>query len=172
MTQAPRIMHHMPGQPPYMPPPGMIPPPGLAPGQIPPGAMPPQQLMPGQMPPAQPLSENPPNHILFLTNLPEETNELMLSMLFNQFPGFKEVRLVPGRHDIAFVEFDNEVQAGAARDALQGFKITQNNAMKISLPRSSTFPYGVPQSPFWGCPFPSLGSVPEGKSPLGAFSEP
>ncbi|NXX16504.1 SNRPA protein, partial [Podargus strigoides] len=30
------------------------------------------------------LSENPPNHILFLTNLPEETNELMLSMLFNQ----------------------------------------------------------------------------------------
>lgn len=49
-----------------------------------------------------------------------------------RFPGFKEVRLVPGRHDIAFVEFDNEVQAGAARDALQGFKITQNNAMKIS----------------------------------------
>ncbi|NXH22181.1 SNRPA protein, partial [Bucco capensis] len=33
---------------------------------------------------AVPLSENPPNHILFLTNLPEETNELMLSMLFNQ----------------------------------------------------------------------------------------
>lgn len=49
-----------------------------------------------------------------------------------RFPGFKEVRLVPGRHDIAFVEFDNEVQAGAARDALQGFKITQANAMKIS----------------------------------------
>lgn len=34
-------------------------------------------------PPLQ-VSENPPNHILFLTNLPEETNELMLSMLFNQ----------------------------------------------------------------------------------------
>ncbi|KTF73264.1 hypothetical protein cypCar_00043701 [Cyprinus carpio] len=84
------------------------------------------------VPAAMPVSENPPNHILFLTNLPEETNELMLSMLFNQFPGFKEVRLVPGRHDIAFVEFDNEVQAGAAREALQGFKITQSNAMKIS----------------------------------------
>ncbi|KAM9113015.1 U1 small nuclear ribonucleoprotein A [Pangshura tecta] len=132
MNQAPRMMHHMAGQPPYMPPPGMIPPPGMTPGGIAPGAMPPQQMMPGQMPPTQPLSENPPNHILFLTNLPEETNELMLSMLFNQFPGFKEVRLVPGRHDIAFVEFDNEVQAGAARDALQGFKITQSNAMKIS----------------------------------------
>ncbi|NWS85919.1 SNRPA protein, partial [Toxostoma redivivum] len=74
----------------------------------------------------------PPNHILFLTNLPKETNERMLSMLFNQFPGFKEVRLVPGRHDIAFVEFDTEVQAGAAHEALQGFKITQSNAMKIS----------------------------------------
>jgi len=74
----------------------------------------------------------PPNQILFLTNLPEETNEMMLSMLFNQFPGFKEVRLVPGRHDIAFVEFENEVQSAAARDALQGFKITPTKSMKIS----------------------------------------
>lgn len=76
--------------------------------------------------------EQPPNQILFLTNLPEETNEMMLSMLFNQFPGFKEVRLVPGRHDIAFVEFENEMQSSAARDALQGFKITPTHAMKIS----------------------------------------
>lgn len=53
-------------------------------------------------------------------------------MLFNQFPGFKEVRLVPGRHDIAFVEFENDGQAGAARDALQGFKITPSHAMKIT----------------------------------------
>ncbi|CAH1785721.1 unnamed protein product [Owenia fusiformis] len=78
------------------------------------------------------MPEQPPNQILFLTNLPEETNEMMLSMLFNQFPGFKEVRLVPGRHDIAFVEFENEMQAAAAKDALQGFKITPSNAMKIS----------------------------------------
>lgn len=131
MTQAPRMMH-MAGQTPYMHHAGMMPPPGIAPGQIPPGGMPHGQMMPGQMAPMQPISENPPNHILFLTNLPEETNELMLSMLFNQFPGFKEVRLVPGRHDIAFVEFDNEVQAGAARESLQGFKITQSNSMKIS----------------------------------------
>ena len=73
-----------------------------------------------------------PNSILFLTNLPEETNEMMLSMLFTQFPGFKEVRLVPGRHDIAFVEFENEVQSAGARDSLQGFKITPSHAMKIS----------------------------------------
>ena len=49
-----------------------------------------------------------------------------------RFPGFKEVRLVPGRHDIAFVEFESEVQAGAAKDALQGFKVTPTNPMKIS----------------------------------------
>jgi RNA recognition motif-containing protein len=79
-----------------------------------------------------PIMDAPPNQILFLTSLPEETNEMMLSMLFNQFPGFKEVRLVPGRHDIAFVEFENEVQSAAARDALQGFKITPTAAMKIS----------------------------------------
>lgn len=78
------------------------------------------------------LPEQPPNQILFITNLPEETNEMMLSMLFNQFPGFKEVRLVPGRHDIAFVEFETDAQAGAAKDALQGFKITPSNAMKIT----------------------------------------
>jgi len=85
-----------------------------------------------QQTPSGPVMDAPPNQILFLTSLPEETNEMMLSMLFNQFPGFKEVRLVPGRHDIAFVEFENEVQSAAARDALQGFKITPTAAMKIS----------------------------------------
>ncbi|KAJ3614123.1 hypothetical protein NHX12_017699 [Muraenolepis orangiensis] len=76
--------------------------------------------------------DNPPNCILFLNNLPEETNEMMLSMLFNQFPGFKEVRLVPGKHDIAFVEFESEELAGVAKDALQGFRITATCAMKIT----------------------------------------
>lgn len=73
-----------------------------------------------------------PNNILFLTSLPNETTELMLSMLFNQFPGFKEVRLVPGRSDIAFVEFENDVQSGTAKGALQGFRITPSHAMKIT----------------------------------------
>jgi hypothetical protein len=40
--------------------------------------------------------------------------------------------LVPNRHDIAFVEFENELQSAAAKDALQGFKITPTHAMKIS----------------------------------------
>ncbi|XP_002737237.1 U1 small nuclear ribonucleoprotein A-like [Saccoglossus kowalevskii] len=90
------------------------------------------QPPPMQQAAPQSVQEQPPNNILFLTNLPEETNEMMLQMLFNQFQAFKEVRLVPGRHDIAFVEFENETQAGVAKDALQGFKITPSNAMKIS----------------------------------------
>lgn len=53
-------------------------------------------------------------------------------MYFFRFPGFKEVRLVPNRHDIAFVEFENELQSASAKDALQGFKITPTHAMKIS----------------------------------------
>uniref|UniRef100_A0A1A8QK04 Metadherin b n=3 Tax=Nothobranchius TaxID=28779 RepID=A0A1A8QK04_9TELE len=88
-------------------------------------------VVPVQTPAAQ-VPDNPPNHILFLTNLPEETNEMMLSMLFNQFPGFKEVRLVPGKHDISFVEFESDSQAGIAKDALQGFRITATCAMKIT----------------------------------------
>lgn len=44
---------------------------------------------PAGLPPAVPpalsaIPEQPPNQILFITNLPEETTEMMLSMLFNQ----------------------------------------------------------------------------------------
>jgi U2 small nuclear ribonucleoprotein B'' len=73
-----------------------------------------------------------PNKILFVTNLPEETNEMMLRVLFQQFPGFREVRLVPGRSDIAFVEYETEIQAGEARSSLQGFKITMSHAMRVA----------------------------------------
>ena len=35
----------------------------------------------------------PPNKILFVQNLPEATTDAMLGLLFQQFPGFREVRL-------------------------------------------------------------------------------
>ena len=73
-----------------------------------------------------------PNKILFIVNLPDDTEQAMLQMLFQPFSGFKEVRLVPGRSDIAFVEFDNEQQSTMAKDALQGFKIGPNHPIKIS----------------------------------------
>lgn len=65
---------------------------------------------------------------------------------YYRFPGFKEVRLVPGRSDIAFVEFENDVQSGTAKDALQGFRITPSHAMKITYAKKwspSCFTYHV-----------------------------
>lgn len=107
---------------------------GLMQGMMPP-AMAQQQGLP-DMPPVPPAPVNTgsevPHNILFLNNLPPETTEMMLSMLFEQFPGFKETRLVPGRHDIAFVEFDNAHQASQSKEALQNFKITPNKSMHIS----------------------------------------
>ena len=64
-------------------------------------------------------------------NLPEQTTDAMLNALFNQFPGLREVRLIPGRHDIAFVEYMSEDQAAAAKNALQGFLVTPSNPLKI-----------------------------------------
>jgi len=76
--------------------------------------------------------QQPPNKILFVENLPDQCTDLMLSMLFQQFPGFKEVRMVQGKQGIAFVEFETEVEAGVAMNGLQHFKITPTNLMVIS----------------------------------------
>ncbi|KAL5266872.1 hypothetical protein ACHWQZ_G004048 [Mnemiopsis leidyi] len=107
---------------------------GMMQGMIPPGMQPPVNNVPPMPPrptPPQTGSEIP-HKILFLQNLPPETTEMMLTMLFEQFPGFKETRLVPGRHDIAFVEFEVDQQASQAKQALNQFKITPKNAMSIS----------------------------------------
>lgn len=76
--------------------------------------------------------QQPPNKILFVENLPEQCTDLMLSMLFQQFQGYKEVRMVQGKTGIAFVEFENETEAGLAMTGLQHFKITPTNLMVIS----------------------------------------
>jgi len=86
-------------------------------------------------PVARPVQENfhiPPNRVLFLQNLPEEASQGMLVPLFQQFPGFVEVRLIPGKKGIGFVEFQNEMQSAVALAELQGFKLTTENAMNIS----------------------------------------
>jgi len=72
-----------------------------------------------------------PNKVLFVTQLPKEVNEMMLTMLFKQFRGFTEARLVPGKTGLAFVEFEEENSAGTAMNGLQGFKMTASNTIKI-----------------------------------------
>ncbi|KAF5751318.1 U2 small nuclear ribonucleoprotein B''-like [Tripterygium wilfordii] len=73
-----------------------------------------------------------PNNILFIQNLPHETDSLMLQLLFQQYPGFKEVRMIDAKPGIAFVEFEDDMQSSTAMQALQGFKITPMNPMSIT----------------------------------------
>ncbi|KAK2810028.1 hypothetical protein FQN49_008563, partial [Arthroderma sp. PD_2] len=68
----------------------------------------------------------PPNKILFLRELPESYDADGLSAIFGRFPGFKEVRLVPGRKGIAFVEYDNESGAISAKEATSGMALGEN----------------------------------------------
>ncbi|GAQ86276.1 putative RNA recognition motif containing protein [Klebsormidium nitens] len=105
--------------------PGMMP--GMVPGMVPPAygyGMPP--------PMAVPEAPAPPNNLLFVENLPLEASKLMLSTLFNQFPGFKEVRMIESKPGIAFVEFSDENQSTVAMSGLQGYRITPTNPMLIT----------------------------------------
>lgn len=65
--------------------------------------------------------------------MPDTATDLTLATLFQQFPGFKEVRMAAAKGGkIAFVEFENEVEAGVAMSSLQHFKVTEENLLVIS----------------------------------------
>jgi U1 small nuclear ribonucleoprotein A len=87
---------------------------------------------PGGVKSMVPEAPAPPNNILFIQNLPNETTPMMLQMLFQQYPGFKEVRMVEAKPGIAFVEYGDEMQSTGAMHGLQGFKILQQNSMLIT----------------------------------------
>lgn len=72
----------------------------------------------------------PPSRMLLAQDLPDECNEMMIGMLFRQYPGYKEVRMP--RPGLAFVEFEDESLAAVAFKALNGFKLTPQDAMKLS----------------------------------------
>ncbi|KAL8925764.1 MAG: hypothetical protein Q9208_003261 [Pyrenodesmia sp. 3 TL-2023] len=62
----------------------------------------------------------PPNKILFVQNLPEDYDVDGLTAIFGRFEGFREVRLVPGRKGIAFVEYEGEAGAISAKESTSG----------------------------------------------------
>ncbi|RDL30344.1 RNA-binding, RBD [Venustampulla echinocandica] len=64
----------------------------------------------------------PPNKILFVQNLADEY-EAELSAIFGRFEGFREVRLVPGRSGIAFVEYESEAGAISAKENTAGMAL-------------------------------------------------
>ena len=76
-------------------------------------------------------TESEPEKTLILSHLPADITQQQVSGLFQQYPGFKEVRRVPGKTDIAFVEYEQAVLAKAARDALNGFKLNSNHSLSV-----------------------------------------
>jgi RNA recognition motif-containing protein len=92
----------------------------------------------------------PPNKILFLQNLPESVTKDQLNALFSQYPNLHEVRLVPSKKDIAFVEYLDEGSATVAKDALHNYKLDGENKIKVRI-FAQTFPslitFRLPRSP-------------------------
>ncbi|KAK0627698.1 hypothetical protein B0T14DRAFT_535424 [Immersiella caudata] len=78
----------------------------------------------------------PPNRILFVQNLPEEYDKDALTSIFSRFEGFREVRMVPGRSGIAFVEYDAESGAITAKENTAGMSLKNGEkTMKVTYQR-------------------------------------
>ncbi|OTA97467.1 hypothetical protein M434DRAFT_391929 [Hypoxylon sp. CO27-5] len=104
------------------------------PGAIPPGGEPqrPAKLARGLKPTAPTGGPNavvpdeylPPNKILFVQNLPDDYHDIeALTGIFGRFEGFREVRLVPGRKGIAFIEYEAEAGAITAKENTAGMSL-------------------------------------------------
>lgn len=77
----------------------------------------------------------PPNNILFLQGLPETITQQHLTDLFQRYSGFKEVRMIPAKKSIAFVEYENEIQSAVARAELSGYLLGPDQALKVTFAR-------------------------------------
>lgn len=58
----------------------------------------------------------------------------MLTSLFGRFDGFKEVRMVPGRKGIAFVEFEQLEGAIGAKEGMGGM-VLEDKIVKVTYQR-------------------------------------
>lgn len=78
----------------------------------------------------------PPNKILFVQNLPDDYDVESLTGIFGRYEGFREVRLVPGRRGIAFVEYEAEAGAITAKENTQGMALADGaKFMKVTYQR-------------------------------------
>ncbi|KAI0131973.1 hypothetical protein BJ170DRAFT_576859, partial [Xylariales sp. AK1849] len=78
----------------------------------------------------------PPNKILFVQNLPDDYDVEALTGIFGRFEGFREVRLVPGRRGIAFVEYEAEAGAITAKENTAGMALADGaKFMKVTYQR-------------------------------------
>jgi len=103
------------------------------PKRAPPAAEPSRPAPPRPPPkPVTKVEENPPNRILKLSGLPNGITNGALQSLFSQFPGFKEVRLVPGLYDIGFVEYETDMHAVVAKTSLQGAMLDEQHPLVMN----------------------------------------
>lgn len=65
---------------------------------------------------------------------PEDYGKDALTTIFSRFPGFKEVRIVPVRKTIAFVEYENEEGAISAKESTAGMTLGEN-AIRVTFAR-------------------------------------
>ncbi|KAH9883840.1 hypothetical protein F4778DRAFT_774952 [Xylariomycetidae sp. FL2044] len=75
----------------------------------------------------------PPNKILFVQNLPDDYDADALTAIFGRFEGFREVRLVPGRKGIAFIEYEAEAGAITAKENTAGMGVGEDGARFIKV---------------------------------------
>jgi len=92
----------------------------------------------------------PPNKILFIQNLPIDTTKDQLNTLFSQYvlcsliglnalltiftsryENLLDVRVIPAKKDIAFIEYMDERSATVAKEALHNYKIDGENKIKV-----------------------------------------
>jgi RNA recognition motif-containing protein len=77
----------------------------------------------------------PPNKILFVQNFPDDYNAETLTSIFERFDGFREVRMVPGRKGIAFVEYESEQGAITAKENTAGMSFGRSHIIKVTYQR-------------------------------------
>ena len=75
-----------------------------------------------------------PNRILFIQNIPQ-SGTLTVPELFRRYPGFQDLRTIPNRPDVAFVEYETETQAGVARQILDKTEIVPGTFLRVSFAR-------------------------------------
>jgi len=106
------------------PPAEVVPPPVAAP-------LPPREPSKPQTAVPRPVKPMPPNQILIAEDLPPECNQMMLQMLFQQVTGLKEVRVIASKR-VAFIEFENEMQADVALRNLNNFKLSPTHLLFLN----------------------------------------
>ena len=72
------------------------------------------------------------NNTIFVEGLSKVTKTQVLTDLFKNIPGCKDVRHIPEKQ-VAFVEFENDNQAGAAIQALNNYTIKESNGESTNL---------------------------------------